>query len=102
MKPKSILEIEAAAIVRWLRRAGAARAALLLQLLYAVLSAERAPLALTAAATTDRQGTVLRAVMFRIQMMLCCRVRVFCFKYFLEHPLQINIICIEYVFFPLI
>ncbi|XP_075981651.1 uncharacterized protein LOC142980201 [Anticarsia gemmatalis] len=78
-QPKSILQIQTHIIIKSLRRDSASeRGASLLQLVYMVLNTgTHSPLALTYEVSehpsVNVQCNALRALMFRIQLMLCCR-----------------------------
>ncbi|XP_053614826.1 uncharacterized protein LOC128677769 isoform X2 [Plodia interpunctella] len=78
-QPKSVLEIQTHLIIKALRRDSSnERGASLLQLVYMVLSSgANTPMVLTCnvelQTSSAQQCNALRALMFRIQMILCCR-----------------------------
>ncbi|XP_059059627.1 uncharacterized protein LOC131852898 [Achroia grisella] len=79
-KPKSVLQVQTDLIVKSLRQDSSnERGASLLQLVYIILNSDMStPLVLTyeynaIVPTKTQQCTALRALMFRIQLMLCCR-----------------------------
>uniref|UniRef100_A0A2A4JPK3 DUF4042 domain-containing protein n=1 Tax=Heliothis virescens TaxID=7102 RepID=A0A2A4JPK3_HELVI len=78
-QPKSVLQIQTHLIIKTLKRDSASeRGASLLQLVYMVLNTgASSPLALAYSVeeqpTVNVQCNALRALMFRIQLMLCCR-----------------------------
>ncbi|XP_026744092.1 uncharacterized protein LOC113505529 [Trichoplusia ni] len=78
-QPKSVLQIQTHLIIRALKRDSTSeRGASLLQLVYMVLNTgASSPLALAYSVeerpTVSAQCNALRALMFRIQLMLCCR-----------------------------
>lgn len=74
-QPKSILQIQTHLIIKSLRRDSTSeRGASLLQFVYMLLNSGRGPLALSYEAEEGRHCDALRALMFRIQLMLCSRV----------------------------
>ncbi|XP_026763511.1 uncharacterized protein LOC113521998 [Galleria mellonella] len=77
-KPKSVLQVQTDLIVKSLRQDSSnERGASLLQLVYIILNSDMStPLILTydtAESSQTHQCTALRALMFRVQLMLCCR-----------------------------
>ncbi|CAG9795538.1 unnamed protein product [Diatraea saccharalis] len=79
IEPKTALQLETQFIIKSLRRDSSnERGACLVQLIYTVLnSGAHTPLALTVELdiqpSKTQQCNALRALMFRIQLMLCCR-----------------------------
>ncbi|XP_072942425.1 uncharacterized protein [Epargyreus clarus] len=76
-QPKAVLEIQTDLVIKSLRRDSTnERGSSLLQLVYMTLNSMNSPLVLTqsmSVASDTRQSDALRALMFRIQTMLCCR-----------------------------
>ncbi|XP_045537572.1 uncharacterized protein LOC106715738 [Papilio machaon] len=77
-QPRYVLQVQTEQVIKSLRRDSAKeRSALLLQFVCAMLSSVSTPLALSSELSTATSGNqqckALRALMFRIQLSLCCR-----------------------------